>query len=171
MLTLHVFIRLSKCPYIGCMKGFPDLMLLRHLLWRSVPIEYAQCSIAIKDRTDTKVVKQMLEIAKLFPSMLPDGTPSSEAHAVTWLLSNPVLLDTLSQAAGFCKPCDIEGIHAYCAFPSFKIVRCSKCTLTASSQVICCHQRETLVLVLRNRQLAGRMQWLGAAAEHATFTD
>ncbi len=96
----HVFIRLSKCPYIGCMKGYPDFMLLRHLLWRFVPIECGPCS-AIKDNSKKGVLLGMLDVAKLFPNVLPDGSPTNEDHAVSWLLSNPDLLDKLSQVAGF----------------------------------------------------------------------
>ncbi len=103
MQLLTSFIRLSKCPYIGCMKKYPDFMRLRHLVWRFVPIECAPCS-AIKDNTKKKVLLDMLGVAKLFPYVLPNGSPTNEDHVVTWLLSNPVLLDKLSQVAGFITP-------------------------------------------------------------------
>ena len=96
------------------MQGYPDLMQLRHLLWRNVPIECVSCSVVIKDRKNTQNVKEMLGIAKLFPVKTPDGALSSEADAVTWLLGNPALLDTLSRVVGFSKPVDSDGVLAYC---------------------------------------------------------
>jgi tetratricopeptide (TPR) repeat protein len=77
----------SVCPYIGCMKGLPDIMRLRHLVSRSVPISHSPFGIAIKKdfKKDTFTVKKLLDIVKFFPEIQPHGEPSSNSDAASWL--------------------------------------------------------------------------------------
>jgi hypothetical protein len=63
-----------------------------------------------------KIVVDMLEIVKLFPQVQPDGTPTCDADAVTWLLSNPALLKKLSEkseVSGFSTLADSQDVFAY----------------------------------------------------------
>lgn len=85
---------------MGCFAGLPDLMRLRHLLWRSVPCDYPPCSITITAPQMMLHLKAMLEVASTFPRLLADASPASESHAVSWLLVHPQLLKQLSQSQG-----------------------------------------------------------------------
>jgi hypothetical protein len=65
-----------------------------------------------------KIVVDMLEIVKLFPQVKPDGAPTCDADAVTWLLRNPALLKKLSEKSefsGFSTLADSQDIFAYYA--------------------------------------------------------
>lgn len=90
---------LSACPYRGCLKGFPDLMHLRHLLSRSLPFECPPSSVKIISANKVQLVT-LLRIVKKFPRMLPDGSPASDSDAVSWLLGNEghSCLEELSQS-------------------------------------------------------------------------
>jgi hypothetical protein len=73
-------------------------MQLRHLFWRSVPIDNSPCSITItrKDETVMKRLQAMLDVAKMFPRVLPNGNPAKDCDAVLWLLSNLPMLEKLA---------------------------------------------------------------------------
>jgi hypothetical protein len=75
-------------------------MSVRHLLWRSVPVTCLDCRITVTDLSKKARLMKMLEIIKLFPSLLPDGTPASDSHAITWLLERSEILEQLVQLAG-----------------------------------------------------------------------
>ena len=96
-------------------------MRLRHLLWRSVPVDCPPCLVRITAPANTKRLMQMLDIVKMFPQTQPDGSPASESHAVSWLLQNSSLLKQLSQhvlPAGGSSVLDTAAdLHVYCAPP------------------------------------------------------
>jgi len=101
-------------------------MRLRHLLWRSVPVDCPPCSVTITSPVNNKInnmkrLMQMLDIVKMFPQTQPDGSPASESHAVLWLLQNCLLLKQLSQlvlpAGGSSAPDTAADVHVYCAPP------------------------------------------------------
>jgi hypothetical protein len=70
-------------------------MRLRHLLWRSVPCDYPQCPVTITAREKLHHLTAMLDVASKFPTLLADGSPANESHAVSWLLDHPQLLEQL----------------------------------------------------------------------------
>lgn len=68
----------------------------------------------------------MLEVVKLFPQFQPDGTPTCDADAATWLLSNPALLEKLSEkseVSGLSTLADSQDVFAYYTL-SLKNLRC-----------------------------------------------
>jgi tetratricopeptide (TPR) repeat protein len=98
----------SVCPYIGCMNGLPDIMRLRHLVSRSVPISHSPFGITIKNdfKKDTFIVKKLLDIVKFFPEIQPHGEPSSNSDAASWLSmeNNAENLKKLIEFAEFRNP-------------------------------------------------------------------
>ena len=96
-------------------------MRLRHLLWRSVPVDCPPCSVRITAPANTKRLMQMLDIVKMFPQTQPDGSRASESHAVSWLLQNSSLLKQLTQlvlpAGGGSMLDTAADVHVYCAPP------------------------------------------------------
>ncbi len=105
--------RLHDCPYSGCLRQYPELMCLRHLLWRSVPCQYPPCGVTITAPRKTKHLHDMLDIASKFPRMLPDGSPASDLHARSWLLqkSSSDFLKKLSQELNIQPlPNDDDGV-------------------------------------------------------------
>ena len=96
-------------------------MRLRHLLWRSVPVDCPPCSVRITAPANMKRLMQMLDIVKMFPQTQPDGSRASESHAVSWLLQNSSLLKQLSQlvlpAGGSSALDTVADVHVYCAPP------------------------------------------------------
>jgi hypothetical protein len=90
-------------------------MSVRHLLWRSVPVTCPECFITVTDPFKKARLMKMLEIIKLFPSSLPDGTPASDSHAITWLLERSEILEQLVQLAGMAAaPVDAAEMLRYC---------------------------------------------------------
>jgi hypothetical protein len=105
--------RLRACPYSGCLQGYPELMRLRHLLWRSVPCECPPSTVKITVPDKTTHVHAMLHIAAKFPRMTADGSPASLLHAQSWLLQecNVDLLKQLSEKLNINPPAnDADGV-------------------------------------------------------------
>jgi hypothetical protein len=122
--------------------------------------------VTITAPAKTKHVHAMLDIAAKFPRMTADGSPASDSHAQTWLLQecSADLLKQLSQLLSIEPPAsDADGV--------------SKCALSHSPalfifcdvvlQVVWSLEDGAAVHVLWNRQLARRLQRLGATAAHA----
>ena len=113
LVTLTLRRRLRACPYSGCLRGQPELMRLRHLLWRSVPCQCEPCHVTITAPAKTKHVHAMLEIAAKFPRMTADGSPASDLHAQSWLLQecSADLLKQLSRLLSIEPPAnDADGV-------------------------------------------------------------
>jgi hypothetical protein len=124
--------RLQDCPYSGCLRQYPELMLLRHLIWRSVPCQFPPCHVKITVPNKTKHLYDMLGIASKFPRMLPDGSPASDLHARSWLLqkSGSVILKQLSQALNIAPlPKDDDGVTR-CVFSHLQAFAFLKCCST-----------------------------------------
>jgi hypothetical protein len=101
--------RLSVCPYIGCMRGLPDIVLLRHLVLRSLPILHSPHCITIKrefKKDNMLSVKKILDMLKFFPQTQPHGEQSSNSDAVSWLRmgKNSEIVERLIEFAGFRDP-------------------------------------------------------------------
>ena len=81
---------LKNCPYRGCMKKFPDIMLLSHVCLRLVPIflDRPPSVLSIKKESFGKVMK-MLKLAKLCPKYQPDGELCNDTYAILWILKLP----------------------------------------------------------------------------------
>ena len=90
-------------------------MRLRHLLWRSVPVDCPPSPVTVISPSQMQHVMQMLDVGKLFPRALPGGSPASESDAVSWLLQHPPLLQKLSKVAGSSSvPADEAEMQTYC---------------------------------------------------------
>jgi hypothetical protein len=109
LLLVLTRIRLSVCPYIGCMRDLPDIVRLRHLVLRSVPISHSPFCITIgkEFKKDNKSsVKKLLHMVKFFPKIQTHGEPSSNSDAVSWLSmgKNTEILERLREFAGSRDP-------------------------------------------------------------------
>lgn len=158
--------RLEECPYHGCLNRAPDLMLVEHLLRRSVPVNCSPCTVNFisskKTTENMKSFKNILKIASKFPRCLADGSPATDDDAVSWLLNDPSqqLLQQLSNFSNMSTPAEnADDVQMY-------VLSCSTKTAIFSHHVqdVCCHQEGHFVDVFWNRQLARRLQRLVAAA-------
>ena len=90
-------------------------MRLRHLLWRSVPVDCPPSPVTVTLPSQMQHLMQMLEVGKLFPRKLPDGSPACESDAVSWLLQHPPLLQQLCEITGSSSvPADEAKMQTYC---------------------------------------------------------
>jgi hypothetical protein len=102
------------------MLDLPGIVHLRHLVSQTVPLSISPFPIFIKNefKKYSFDFKKVWNIVKLFPEKQPNGEPSSDSDAASWLLmaNNAHNLETLVEFAAFCNPVSSEaGIHSYCA--------------------------------------------------------
>lgn len=141
MLRSLCCLRLKECPYHGCLNRAPDLMLVEHLLRRSVPIYCSPCTLTLNSSKKAGDFKtKILKIASKFPRVRTDGLPARDDDAVSWLLNDPSqeLLQQLSNFSNMSTPVKNAGdVYMY-------VLLCQSSTKTAifshSVQDVCRHQ-------------------------------
>ena len=93
--------RLDGSPYAAVLAD--GMARLRHLLWRTVPLNCPPASSFTLDKSKRALrgrIMKLLNVAKF----VPDCATCSKTDAVAWLLKNPAQLAAIAKAESCSQP-------------------------------------------------------------------